>query len=742
MGNFATPFHDVLQGLQRSSSKQIPFSLLYDEKGSELYEQIVELDEYYPYAAETQLLEDYASFIVRSIPGDCILVELGCGTATKSGHLLNAFRSLHGRCHFVGIDVSESFLKQARTNLLENVRGLKPTSLHFIQADYMEGLKQARQAFPNKLFCVMWLGSSIGNLAAEDAVSFLKKTLSIVGSKCLLFLCADQWKDTSILYKAYHDDKGVTEAFIKNGMKNALALLGHAVSRDDIDSWLYHVQINSKLRRVEMWVTFPSGLCIQEHNVFVRPGESVLVEFSRKFTVQDLQELATRSNFYIQGAWRCQLYGCQILYSGAEALRSCWDDTDTLFDSILDWKLKPIDLRHPFLFYYGHVNAFTKLKLFDNMKATEMDIMFSRGIDPSVLEPSKCHKHPRPPPEWPSREHLCAYVERVRSMVTKVVLDGTIPMRLICFVLEHERMHHETLAYMLAQQTKADFERTFSAKIKSKGESNGAKQNGSVNGHDGAIGKRNIPNVKILPGKIAMGSQQSDSMFVWDNEVPLVETFVSDAFMVNALPVSIEEYMEFVTDGGYDEKHFWEIEDYKHFKEKGFKWPATWSYLGGDFYIHGHCTTKHWKEMATEPVFVSLAEAKAYCKWAGDFRVMKEEEYHRALVEDGKAVHALREGGWEWTSTPFSGFPGFKAMPEYEEYSSDFFDGQHFVLKGSSPVTHPALIRDSFRNFYQRQYRYVFAKFRCCKSIANEALARADSNGSNSHYRSAVFGHV
>ncbi|MCO5570867.1 hypothetical protein L7F22_024596 [Adiantum nelumboides] len=412
MGDFAPPLREVLQGLQRSSSKQIPFSLLYDERGSELYEQIVELDEYYPYAAETRLFEEYTPLIGQSIPADCIFVELGCGTATKSGYLLNAFRSLHGQCHYVGIDVSESFLRQARANLLENVHGLKATNLHFIQADYIEGLKQARHAFPNKLFCIMWLGSSIGNLAAEDAVSFLKKTLGIVGRKCLLFLCADQWKDTTILYKAYHDDKGATEAFIKNGMKNALAILDHTVSNEDMDSWLYHVQINSKLRRVEMWVTFPSGLCIQKHNVYIRPGESVLVETSRKFTVQDMQELATRSNFYIQGAWRSQLYGCQILYSGVEALQSCWNDTDTLFDSISNWHLKPIDLRHPFLFYYGHVNAFTKLKLFDKMEATEMDIMFSRGIDPSVLDPSKCHKHPPPPPEWPSRDCLHAYVER------------------------------------------------------------------------------------------------------------------------------------------------------------------------------------------------------------------------------------------------------------------------------------------------------------------------------------------
>lgn len=77
-------------------------------------------------------------------------------------------------------------------------------------------------------------------------------------------------------------------------------------------------------------------------------------------------------------------------------------------------------------------------------------------------------------------------------------------------------------------------------------------------------------------------------------------------------------------------------------------------------------------------------------------------------------MEQLNSGGWEWTSTPFAPFAGFKAMQEYEEYSTDFFDGKHFVLRGSSAATAPALRRQSFRNYYQRGYPYVFAKFRCC----------------------------
>ena len=79
------------------------------------------------------------------------------------------------------------------------------------------------------------------------------------------------------------------------------------------------------------------------------------------------------------------------------------------------------------------------------------------------------------------------------------------------------------------------------------------------------------------------------------------------------------------------------------------------------------------------------------------------------------SVLDLEQGGWEWTSTPFAPLKGFEAMSEYPEYSTDFFDGCHYVVKGSSPYTHASLIRRSFRNYYQKEYPYVFAKFRMCK---------------------------
>ena len=76
-------------------------------------------------------------------------------------------------------------------------------------------------------------------------------------------------------------------------------------------------------------------------------------------------------------------------------------------------------------------------------------------------------------------------------------------------------------------------------------------------------------------------------------------------------------------------------------------------------------------------------------------------------------VHDLTGNGWEWTSTPFAGFPGFEVMASYPEYSADFFDGEHYVVKGASPATARGLVRRSFRNWFRPHYPYAYATFRC-----------------------------
>jgi formylglycine-generating enzyme required for sulfatase activity len=156
------------------------------------------------------------------------------------------------------------------------------------------------------------------------------------------------------------------------------------------------------------------------------------------------------------------------------------------------------------------------------------------------------------------------------------------------------------------------------------------------------------------------------------------------------------------------------------------------------------------------PVYVSHAEAAAFARWRGR-RLPTEEEFHRAAYgtpsgerpfpwgeespdfsranfdmfrrdpvpvgtfpagESFWGIADLLGNGWEWTSTPFSGFPGFRASPLYPGYSADFFDGAHYVMKGGSPATAASLLRRSLRNWFQPRYPYPYATFRCARDAA------------------------
>ncbi|KAG0583912.1 hypothetical protein KC19_3G171100 [Ceratodon purpureus] len=714
-----SPQAQVLEGLQRPR-KQIPCSLLYDTRGSELYEQITELEEYYPFRVEEARLKEHARDIASQIPENSVIVELGCGTARKSGIVLSAVQALHARCRFVGIDVSASFLQEARSNLVK--QGMANDCIEMVEGEYMAGLQKVRAMYPSANLCIMFLGSSVGNFTDEGAVQFFLDIFAAVGTRCQIFLCADMWKDVAKLYAAYHDKKGVTELFIKNGMRCALGLLGHTTTQAEEKSWEYEVVVNKELRRVEMWLRFTNELLLPDHNIQIASGERILVEVSRKFTAGDFNRLANDAGFHIDVAWRDSMWGMQMLIPFREALQRCWAQSDGFFRSVPDWCAKPIDVRHPFKFYYGHIQAFAKLKLLPNDPPSPTDIMFSRGIDPNVVDPTKCHAHPEVPHEWPSRGEIERYVTQTRTKITTALAKNELSARCLVLALEHEYMHLETLAYMRAQERKAAFEKgklssqtkSFSATLKSqKSYKNGRVHHVNEEDEDSKM-------VYIAPGKVTIGGDVSDGNFMWDNESPAHSITVREPFKVSCKPVTVSEFLTFIKAGGYSQPQYWNEQDFAYFQRQKITKPATWSVVQSEYWIHTPSASHHWTQVANEPVFASLSEAEAYCKWSGG-RVMTEEEYHLILAsKDGaNKVHQLRSGGWEWTSSLFLPFDGFVKMAEYPEYSSDFFDGSHYVLKGASPVTHRCMQRDTFRNFYQRQYPYVFAKFRVCKNVVN-----------------------
>ncbi len=434
----------------------------------------------------------------------------------------------------------------------------------------------------------------------------------------------------------------------------------------------------------------------------------------------------------------------------AERLQDAWQRSDLIFSTLSPeaFRARPIALRHPFIFYVGHLPAFAWIHICGGTLghpsfAPALDDMFSRGIDPDVDNPEQCHDHPEIPDRWPELETVLAYRDRVRAAVL-ASLDAVAerssadPMaqngRVFSMVVEHELMHQETLLYMVQQ---------LAPELK-------ARPSWLPDFALGAGAPRRP--VAVPAGRATLGAEFEAMAFGWDNEFPSMSVDVP-AFSIDSVPVCIAELHEFVESGAYGRSELWRADDWAWRVRAGLPHPQFWIRRNGAWLYQTAFDLVPLAAVEGWPAYVSLAEARAFARWRGG-RLPAEAEFHRAAygrpdggeqptpwAEDTPApargnfdfrawapvptgsyphavspwgVHELVGNGWEWTDTPFDGFPGFKAYIErYPGYSADFFDGKHYVLKGASWATVGDLVRPSFRNWYQTHYPFVFAKFRC-----------------------------
>lgn len=384
------------------------------------------------------------------------------------------------------------------------------------------------------------------------------------------------------------------------------------------------------------------------------------------------------------------------------------------------YEVRPIPLRHPFVFYDGHIPAFTYNKLIKEALGkpsldAAYEVLFERGIDPASIDEAQKHTKSA----WPERALVEAYGRDVEAAVLDAFANATLEdpanpylvrAQAVYNVIEHEQMHHETLLYIVNQLDEA---------LK-------RKPVGIVH-HDTGAPTRNEP-IEIPAGFATLGASRTAIPFGWDNEFD-EHTVSVGRFAIDPHNISNGDYLRFVADGG--------------------PLPAFWSERNGTWMLRTMFETialpLSW------PVYVTNDQAAAYARWS-NARVMTEAEYHRAAfgspsgeerphpwgtarpsVEHGNfgfkrydpepigsspagrsawGVHDLVGNGWEWTATPFAPFDGFEPMATYPPYSREFFDGEHFVMKGASPVTHADLVRRSLRNWFYRDYPFMFATFR------------------------------
>jgi iron(II)-dependent oxidoreductase len=381
--------------------------------------------------------------------------------------------------------------------------------------------------------------------------------------------------------------------------------------------------------------------------------------------------------------------------------------TRELFDFLLPdaYYDRPIALRNPFVFYEGHLPAFsvnTLVKLARKKRGVDeqLETLFARGIDPEDEASAKS-----PTDVWPSRAAVQRFANACDELVIETLRNDTLEDEAVpelrggeavFTILEHEQMHQETLLYMLHA---LGHER---------------KASPGFGRRDVAARAPGNPKREAIPaGHATLGTQGA---FGWDNEFPSHTVHVP-AFDVDVYNVTNGEYLAYMHATGAKAPHFW------------MRGEREWYWRGMFAAEPLHLD---------EPVYVTHAEAEAYAQWKGR-RLPSEAQWHRAAegASDGHfdfasldpitvgqhapsryGVHDLVGNGWEWTSTIFDGFPGFHPMPSYSLYSADFFDHAHYVLKGASPVTARELVRPSFRNWFRPNYPYVYATFRTVNELA------------------------
>jgi len=459
--------------------------------------------------------------------------------------------------------------------------------------------------------------------------------------------------------------------------------------------------------------------------------------------------------------------GAAIHHELAERLLEARRRSDELFSLVRPDSLyeRPIPERHRIIFYIGHLEAFDWNLLHQRVLGLktfhpEFDRLFAFGIDPvgGGLPTDQ-------PSDWPSIDQVHGYVAEVRSILDQQLANGifdspsvthdVLPLHtLLNVAIEHRLMHAETLAYMLHQLpvdrkvAPAPAPETATPPV--------------------------VPRMVEVPAGVAtLGIARESEVFGWDNEFEH-HTVGVPAFAIDQYKTTNRQFLDFIAAGGYETRAFWSDDDWNWKSARGISHPAFWKGVG-DRWLYRTMFDEVSLPLDW-PVYVSRAEAEAYARWAGK-SLPTEAEWHRAAygtpqgedrafpwgsgapnprfgnfdfvrwnpvpVNWGSGapnprfgnfdfvrwnpvpVNAFPEGqsafgvndmvgnGWEWTSTVFAPFSGFRAFAFYPGYSADFFDGKHFVMKGGSARTAACMLRRSFRNWFQAHYQYVYAAFRC-----------------------------
>lgn len=284
---------DVRESLL-SSPRRLSPKYFYDERGSELFDQICSTPEYYPTRTENKLLLKYASDIIQKTQPEQIL-ELGSGYSVKTRRLFDACQDISHNCTYAPFDVCEEALIESAKKLAEEYRWL---NLKPLLGDYSAGLGNLPSTTGSHLY--VFLGSTIGNFEQHDALAFINELYDVMKDGDFLLLGVDRVKKNEVLNAAYNDTQGITAEFNLNVLNVLNRELG---ANFDTNAFTHTAYFDEQKERIEMHLTSKTKQQVKieelDKTIQFDKDESILTEISQKYTYTGIEKMLSQANFTI-----------------------------------------------------------------------------------------------------------------------------------------------------------------------------------------------------------------------------------------------------------------------------------------------------------------------------------------------------------------------------------------------------------------------------------------------------------
>jgi dimethylhistidine N-methyltransferase len=288
-------YRDVIQGLRRTQ-KEIPCKYFYDDFGSDLFDEICELEEYYLTRTELSILRKHAKAMAAAIGEDCELIEFGSGSGLKTRLLLEHLPALRA---YLPVEISREPLERSALELGERFPGLRVLPVH---ADFTARLSLPKTGDPKARRVVYFPGSTIGNFSPEQALKLFRTIVRLVGPGGGLLIGFDLDKDESIVEPAYNDRRGVTAAF----NLNLLRRINDELDADfELDEFTHHAPYRRTFERVEMHLVSRKHQVVRvgkEEFAFAE-GETIHTECSYKYSREHFGKLTSHAGFAMDREW-------------------------------------------------------------------------------------------------------------------------------------------------------------------------------------------------------------------------------------------------------------------------------------------------------------------------------------------------------------------------------------------------------------------------------------------------------